>query len=615
MGGVTVNWIPADGGRHVHSPSQSGDDDVDSHTGWRPNTAEGNHQSTGLSRPLKLNEGPVTKRFRVPLIAAAVWALVMLIAILKSLPWPSVTNPFSALTIGVTLTWSFVLLWSMHHLAYQLWSMLGPQPTTVGEARRAGQAVETDVVTPLPPRIKVAILYTTCNDFNEGSCKALLRQDYENYTLFVLDDSDSDQYVSKVKEFCDMYRDQCKRIERVGRQGYKAGNLNHALNEIDEIRDAEYFLLADADQGLTDPSFLKRLIAAMLKGSSSVPFVQAANMSEKTPGVIGMSHFEQLMSLSIDFFYRRDLPIRVTDGFVPMLGHGALVRRSAWEEVHGFPEIVSEDLGFALRCARYGHPGTYVEEPWTIERFPYDFGGFTLRLRKYAAGTAELIRREVLSFLQKDSHARLSEKWDAVMQVAWYPLMPVMVLNGFLTAYLLHHFWKLHRPYLHAMLPALYLLMTLLLFILLTSVANGNLGRAADFFFWSSAIHIAAMPVVGAAFLHQVLRRGPARFHVTPKNGEKGVIRKRDSLLAAAVGSGALIAAFGWGSPYSPILVAHGIAFVSYWLYGSLNSEKLIGAVARKCIYLPGIFLLYGLYTVWEGIGISWLPIPWAWWT
>jgi hypothetical protein len=125
---------------------------------------------------------------------------------------------------------------------------------------------------------------------------------------------------------------------------------------------------------------------------------------------------------------------------------------------------------------------------------------------------------------------------------------------------------------------------------------------------------MAVMPVTSVAFLRHIPRRRPAEFLVTPKNGEKGVIRKRDALLTATLGAGALVAAFSWSSPYSPILVAHGIAFISYWLYASLNSDKIMGKIARLCVYFPGAFLLYGLYTVWEGIGIQWLPLPWAWW-
>ena len=35
----------------------------------------------------------------------------------------------------------------------------------------------------------VALLYTTCNDFVEQSLLSCLRQDYRNFSLYILDDS------------------------------------------------------------------------------------------------------------------------------------------------------------------------------------------------------------------------------------------------------------------------------------------------------------------------------------------------------------------------------------------------------------------------------------------
>ena len=44
------------------------------------------------------------------------------------------------------------------------------------------------------------------------------------------------------------------------------------------------------------------------------------------------------------------------------LGHGAVLRRRCWGVVGGFPEIVSEDLAYAIRIREHGWRGYFVKD-------------------------------------------------------------------------------------------------------------------------------------------------------------------------------------------------------------------------------------------------------------
>ncbi|MBK6781199.1 MAG: hypothetical protein IPG75_16920 [Gemmatimonadetes bacterium] len=77
--------------------------------------------------------------------------------------------------------------------------------------------------------------------------------------------------------------------------------------------------------------------------------------------------------MGIDIHWRWYHPLRNRYGFVMLLGHGAVVRREVWEEVGGFPEIVSEDLAFSLRARQHGwHGGVRRRTLIYYEEFPGD---------------------------------------------------------------------------------------------------------------------------------------------------------------------------------------------------------------------------------------------------
>lgn len=261
-------------------------------------------------------------------------------------------------------------------------------------------------------RPPVAVLYTTCNDFVEQSALSCVRQDYPDFTVYVLDDSSDPLFRARVDRFAAAHPDRVRVVRRGDRRGFKAGNLNHALGRAAR---EPLFALADADEILPQ-DFLARTVPLLL-AEERRGFVQASHRCNPETG----GSFARALGPGIDTHWRWYQPLRNRFGFVMLLGHGALVRRAAWEEVGGFPEIVSEDLGFALRLREKGWRGHFAEEVVCLEDFPESPRAFRVRHMKWTRGTCEFLSKE-MGRLLLSRRIPLVEKLDVLFPTLNLPL-------------------------------------------------------------------------------------------------------------------------------------------------------------------------------------------------
>ncbi|HLF25574.1 MAG TPA: glycosyltransferase family 2 protein [Anaerolineae bacterium] len=519
------------------------------------------------------------KRPSVVVCSLGLWLLFLVVII-----WPWIdqfdTMDMTSFLLPLmsAIIWWLGLLWALHHLCFKLAAFFRKTASQPEPARSPSQSI--------------AILYVTCDDFNPNCCQSCIDQDYPSCRVLICDDSQELKYREMIREFLDKRSTKCELVTRPNNQGFKAGNLNHALkNCVNE----EWVLLVDADQ-LLPIDFLTKLAKRLPSDDPSVAFIQAAHKPLTDPQE---SPFQAALSPEVTLFYSRDLSVRETFGFVPLLGHGALIRRSAWSAVGGFPERVSEDFAFALRLSSRQQHGIYVDDIESYEAYPFDFGGFMIRIRKYAGGTAETLLREAAAFFS--SSASRVEKYDFGMQVSWYVLAPVMVLNSFLSAYVVHGLWIGGLIRLHPLLPYLYSRMLLFLWVVITSwlvvvSITQNWQKAWRFYFWSTAIYTSAMPLTGLSFIKHLFAR--PIFKRTPKNGEATRLSWVESIFMIFLGLTAVTCALTWLSPFSPVLIGQGVAYLSYTLYGRLCTRSLLGTLSRKLVYIPGLLMLVAIFTM-----------------
>jgi len=262
---------------------------------------------------------------------------------------------------------------------------------------------------PPPP---VAILYTTCNDFVEESVLSCVRQDYPNYMVYILDDSSSPEFQLRIDRFAKRFHARVQVIRRPDRRAFKAGNMNYGLeNYVNE----PYFAIADADE-ILPVDFLSRLVPVM-EADPKCGFVQANHRANPD----SESALSKDLGVGIDLHWKWYQPLRNDFGFVMFLGHGALLRRKCWEEIGGFPEIVSEDLGYAIHIREKGYRGRFVEDVVCFEDFPDTVRAFRIRHMKWTRGTCEFLKLK-MGWLLRAKNISWAEKLDILFPTLNLPL-------------------------------------------------------------------------------------------------------------------------------------------------------------------------------------------------
>lgn len=252
---------------------------------------------------------------------------------------------------------------------------------------------------------KVALLYTTCNDFQEEAAVTHLRQNYAKYHLFVLDDSSNLDYKNRVDEFAKRFPSHVTVIRRENKTGFKAGNVNYALRNL--RHDYEYFSVSDSDTQLP-PNYISDLLPFVLnRGIAFAQSTQLSNAKEQTP-------FAEFMRINTDLHFRHYASAKNRYGFVMWYGHGALMRMDAWEKAGGFPEIATEDLAFSMRIRQAGFEGVFVGNVACTEDFPPSYRQYRKRNEKWIRGTAECLLKFYPSFV-KARHIPWFEKADVLV--------------------------------------------------------------------------------------------------------------------------------------------------------------------------------------------------------
>jgi cellulose synthase/poly-beta-1,6-N-acetylglucosamine synthase-like glycosyltransferase len=259
----------------------------------------------------------------------------------------------------------------------------------------------------------VAILYTTYNDFVEASAESCVIQDYSNYTVYILDDSTDKTYMERVNSFASRFPDKVKVVRRKDRKAFKAGNMNHALEKV--VVHEKYFAIADADE-ILPPDFLGKLVPIM-ETDPNCGFVQANHQANPNQ----TSALARSQGIGIDLHWKWYQPLRNKFGFVMFLGHGALLRREVWEKIGGFPDIVSEDLGFAIRAREIGYRGRFEEQVICYEDFPDTVRNFRVRHMKWTRGTCEFLYKEAIRLIRSRKITWM-EKLDILFPTMNLPL-------------------------------------------------------------------------------------------------------------------------------------------------------------------------------------------------
>ncbi|MCI0628991.1 MAG: glycosyltransferase, partial [Acidobacteria bacterium] len=280
----------------------------------------------------------------------------------------------------------------------------------------------------------VALLYPTRNDFREEAVETLLKIDYPNFHLFILDDSNLDEFKESIDRWASAHVAKVTVVRRDNLQGFKAGNINHGLSQIH--KNYPYFAVCDSD-GIFPSNFIKGLLP-YFEADPRVAFVQARqDGNPDQPGFFG-----QAMGYAVAMHFRHYVRARQDYGFVMFYGHGALMKTAVWEEVGGFPEIVTEDLAYSAKIRTLGYRGVYTEQVICCEDYPPTFAQLRKRTEKWIRGTAEFLRLGYGEFYRSEK-VPWFEKVDVLIHsTTHFMAVPMLVflltLGTILPAYYSH---------------------------------------------------------------------------------------------------------------------------------------------------------------------------------
>jgi cellulose synthase/poly-beta-1,6-N-acetylglucosamine synthase-like glycosyltransferase len=317
----------------------------------------------------------------------------------------------SLLCSGITLAWAAIL--------YQLIS---------AAVRVYVLSRQRDIWLPrdIEERIGAAILLCTRDDWVEDTAIACLQamgcQDY----LYICDDSQSAHFKQKVTDFAKNHDHICRVVRRPSLKGYKAGNLNNCIAQMD--RRYDYICIVDHDN-LIHPATLDRGVR-ILETDRDIPFVQFS-LRTATRDRVG---FQRWIDLSCEIMWWVQI-IRGRFGLPTCCGHSVVFRVTMVTEVGGFPETLTEDLAITLKFLAHGWLGHYDDKLTCMESLPGNYSRFRARHVRWSIGTVQ-------SWLRRDIFRVHNASWllvDGSLQALTllYPIPTTLVAFGwsFYSAY------------------------------------------------------------------------------------------------------------------------------------------------------------------------------------
>ncbi len=238
---------------------------------------------------------------------------------------------------------------------------------------------------------RVDLIYTVCDDFDEFSLWQSMQQEYPSQllTYYILDDSKTKKSREIIDEFA--LKHSLRVIRRFSSKGFKAGNINFWLKNNHNL--APFFVILDSDE-IIPPSFIKGILPYF--EDSHIAIAQANHIATRSDTI-----FAKLFAAGVDSHWPTYQSIKNRYGFMSLLGHGAMLRTAAVQNVGGFPEIVAEDLGLAINLAKIGQRVVFVPEVVCQETYPIDYFAFKKRHTKWTMGNMEFIKKFSSLFLLK----------------------------------------------------------------------------------------------------------------------------------------------------------------------------------------------------------------------
>ena len=234
-----------------------------------------------------------------------------------------------------------------------------------------------------------AVLYLCCDDLEEEALLGLSGLRYGGPLLFLLHDDSTDPEARRrvdraVQRMAAETGVRWRVLRRPEKTGGKPGALQYVLRET--AAEYEYFLLADNDSYVADPTVLQRSM-----GSFADPRVAAVQFRNRSHAGTGGRRFVRCLAHTVDIFdaFMTGLYERL---WTPFVGHNAVLETRAVLAAGGFTAgFFADDIDLTVRMNLQGRRVAYRRDLCMGEGHPPSYGPFCARARKWAHGCAQVL--------------------------------------------------------------------------------------------------------------------------------------------------------------------------------------------------------------------------------
>jgi cellulose synthase/poly-beta-1,6-N-acetylglucosamine synthase-like glycosyltransferase len=374
---------------------------------------------------------PVTRRWtaRAHLCwAASIFLFMIYLAFV--LNWIVVSHLGVASTVGGLLLWLCQVLAALLACAY-LWEICD----ALGSERWSRRVTATTTFPAIGTELPFVSLHVPAHneppDMVIDTLRALLRLNYPNYEIVVIDDNTDDERLWRpVEAWC--ARHGVKFAHLQDWPGYKSGALNYALRQLTDPR-AELIGVVDSDYQL-DPGFLRRCAPAF--ADPWVGFVQCPQDYRDWKH----ARYYRRLYYSYQYFFAVSQPSRNERDGAIFAGTMGLIRRVALDQLGGWDEwCITEDAELSLRLLRAGWHGLHVDQSWGVGIMPLTFEALKGQRYRWCFGGIQILRMHWRSLLpgqaSKANRLATGQRWAYLSgALQWYGDLLGLIFFVFLLA-------------------------------------------------------------------------------------------------------------------------------------------------------------------------------------
>lgn len=262
---------------------------------------------------------------------------------------------------------------------------------------------------------KVAVFIPVFNEkpeIVEAIVAATTRINYNNFEIFLLDDSTDDNMHKKSAELAKKFN--INYIHRENRRGYKAGALNDAIKNSE--KDIKYLLILDVDH-CPKPNILNELIP-LLEEDATLTFIQTPQyFTSETKDRLALAY-----SFQQHIFHKHVCRGLNINNAVFMCGTNVIIRLDHVKEIGGMDETcITEDIATSFIFHSKGYKSFYLDQVYAEGMPPPSLSAYFTQQTRWAYGTIQNLKKVLMAFLKSPQSLKPIQWWEyIIVNGLWY---------------------------------------------------------------------------------------------------------------------------------------------------------------------------------------------------